>query len=178
MNFNLHSEYPVTLSFKQGEISVVGTWYQNQPKLMPQLFDELRELGKEDDIAKVVAYLDKHGESFKVNTEALRMTLKIARSIPGYNPLQVMKITGPVTFSPLVSWWFSVGGRSTITFEVEDEPSGEVARYYVLLSGNRVSRQAMLTDDKWTRVDEIVIPHSHSMISMFECFDGTATACN
>jgi hypothetical protein len=176
MQYDYHSEYPVTLKYDP-ENGVTGVWYQNNMKGIEQMLEELEAHGHAEELNKIRQYMGATPD-FAKKMEAGRRCRHLVANTKAMNAFHVVEIVGKVVFEPLSNVNWAVTGATSIEFEILNDEDPELdARYAVHLDGERAVGLSKWNGQAWVTTDEIIIPHNTDMHERFEGKECTTTPC-
>jgi hypothetical protein len=174
MQYDYHSEYPVTLKYDP-ENGVTGIWYQNQLKGIEQMFEELETFGHAEELAKIRAYMGTDTDFAKM-MEVSRRLRHLVVNTKAMNGLHVVEIIGKTVFEPLSNPNWGVTGTMSVEFEILNDRDPELdTRYSVHLDGELVVGLSKWNGQAWVQTEEVIIPYGTDMHQLFEGRDCTTT---
>lgn len=175
MQYDMHSEYPVIL--RQTDEGVIGTWYENRFKDPAIILKELEAYPDlKEKVAKIHEYAATHGgkmPEFKHKVEIFSRVRHLASITKGYNPFDLVELTGPAYFEPLSHPEWAVSGESTIEWDIPDDRDDTESKFSMQLDGTVLKSLSAwnVSEEQWLPVDKIFIPFNTLMTDKIVGFD-------
>jgi hypothetical protein len=172
MEFNYHSEYPITL--RKTDQGVEGTWYFNNPKSIDRLHEELRALGKGEEVDVIRSALrGPDGKEYRTfddlgfqdSSQIRRKTMALVP--PKFQHLEVIEVKGPAHFEPLMNNVWGASGTLNVDFELPSPHDIDISVIHRIVFVDVVATQLFRMKPRaknsdpieWEEVNEIILPY-------------------